>query len=122
MSLRTRVYDFAYWLRQRPLGNFLANTWHRIAPTITVSRKIYGVEVCMDLRDSLYWWGVDPARIEAIEGFEKILAGVQGRVWDVGCNVGIFSLFAASQGNQVTAFDLSPKAILLLQKSAQRSR
>ncbi len=119
MSLQKSIYDFAYKLRQQPLGNFLANTWHRCAPSITVRRKIYGVDVCMDLRDSLYWWGVAPERIEAIEGFEKLLTGVKGNVWDVGCNVGIFSLYAASLGNKVTAFDLSPKAISLLQKSAK---
>jgi FkbM family methyltransferase len=75
----------------------------------------------MDFRDSLYWWAVDRKRIEAVEGFDKILHGIKGKVWDIGSNVGLFSLYAASQGNQVTAFDLSPKAIRLLQKSALRN-
>ena len=75
----------------------------------------------MDLRDSLYWWAVDAKRIETGEGFETILRGIKGKVWDIGCNVGLFTLYAASQGNQVTAFDLSPKAIRLLQKSADRN-
>jgi FkbM family methyltransferase len=50
------------------------------------------------------------------------LKGVKGNIWDVGCNVGIFSLYAASLGNRVVAFDISPKATRLLEKSAKRNR
>jgi FkbM family methyltransferase len=58
---------------------------------------------------------------QELEGFHEMLNGVKGNVWDVGCNVGIFSLYAASQGHQVVAFDISRKAIRLLEKSARRN-
>jgi FkbM family methyltransferase len=121
MSLGKKLYGIAFDFRQGALGTALARAWHRWAPSVPVWRKLFGVHVCMDLRDSLYWWAVDSQRIEAVEGLDKMLAGVKGNIWDIGCNVGIFSLYAAAQGNRVTAFDLSPKAIRLLQKSAARN-
>jgi FkbM family methyltransferase len=121
MNIAGRLRQAAFDFRQLPPGIALAKLWHRFAPSIPVWRKFYGVYVCLDLRDSLYWWAVDAKQIEAVEGFEKMLAGIKGNIWDIGCNVGLFSLYAASQGNRVTAFDLSPKAIRLLEKSAHRN-
>ncbi len=122
MSITRKLYQAVFNFRQSPLGTGLAKSWHRLAPSIPVWRKLYGVHVCMDLRDSLYWWAVDAKRIEAVEGLEKMLAGIKGNIWDIGCNVGLFSLYAASQGSRVIAFDLSPKAVHLLEKSARRNR
>jgi len=121
MSIARKLYQAVFSFRQSALGTGLAKSWHRLAPPIPVWRKLYGVHVCMDLRDSLYWWAVDAKRIEAVEGLDKMLAGVKGNIWDIGCNVGLFSLYAASQGSRVTAFDLSPKAVRLLEKSARRN-
>jgi FkbM family methyltransferase len=116
------LYKLAWSIRHGSFGEAMAKTWHRFAPPIHVWKKIYGVNVCLDLRDSLIWWAVDPVNIKEWEGFDKMLLGVKGNVWDVGCNVGIFSLYAASQGNRVISFDISPKAIQLLEKSARRNR
>ena len=79
------------------------------------------MQVCLDLRDSLIYWAVDAKQIEETEGFDRMLEGIQGKVWDVGCNIGLFSLYAAAKGNQVVAFDISEKALALLRKSAQRN-
>jgi FkbM family methyltransferase len=121
MGILKPFYKVAWAVRQGPFGEGLAKAWHKLAPPIYIWKKIYGLDVCLDLRDSLIWWAVDPVNIKEWEGFHRMLAGVKGNVWDVGCNVGIFSLYAASQGNKVVAFDISPKAIQLLKKSAQRN-
>src|SRR5206468_2444009 len=42
----------------------------------------------------------------------------KSKIWDVGCNVGIYSLLAAKLGHEVVAFDMSPVAIKLLMKSS----
>jgi FkbM family methyltransferase len=116
------LYKLAWKIRGTELGARMAKTWHKLAPTIHIWKKFYGLYVCLDLRDSLVWWAVDPVNIQEWEGFHTMLSGVKGNVWDVGCNVGIFALYAASQGNKVVAFDISPKAIRLLEKSAQRNK
>jgi FkbM family methyltransferase len=122
MGIATPFYKIAWAVRQGPLGEGLANAWHKLAPSMDIWKKIYGFDVCLDLRDSLIWWAVDPIGIKEAEGFHTMLSGVKGNVWDVGCNVGVFSLYAASQGNRVISFDISPKAIRLLEKSAQRNK
>ncbi|HWD94468.1 MAG TPA: FkbM family methyltransferase [Verrucomicrobiae bacterium] len=114
-------YKLVWTVRHGPLGGGIAGLWHKFAPHVHIWKKIYGVYVCLDLRDSLIW-AVDPGDFKELEGFDKMLEGVKGNVWDVGCSVGIFSLYAASQGNKVVSFDISPKAIQLLEKSAQRNR
>ena len=103
------------------MGEFLAKSWHKITPPIKVWKRIYGLNVCLDLRDGLTWWARSSKEIEGGERFHEMLAGIKGNVWDVGCNIGVFSLYAASQGNRVVAFDISPKAISLLSRSAKKN-
>lgn len=122
MSITTSFAGAVFRLRQSGLGAFLAKAWQRLAPPITVTRRFYGVDVCVDLRDHAIWWASSARRVETGEGFDLMLRGVKGNVWDVGCNVGVFALYAASIGNKVTAFDISPKAIALVKKSAARNR
>jgi len=122
MGLLKPIYKFAWAVRQGPIGEGMAKAWHKFAPPIHIWKRIYGVDVCLDLRDSLIWWATDPENVKEWEGFDTMLTGVKGNVWDVGCNVGVFSLYAASQGNKVVAFDISPKAVQLVEKSAQRNR
>ena len=114
-------FNFASKLRQGKCGEFFAKAWHKLAPPIPIWKKIYGVNVCLDFRDSLVFWVTPPHDIEKGEGFDRMLKGIKGNVWDVGCNVGIFSLYAASQNLRVIAFDISPKATALLKKSADRN-
>jgi FkbM family methyltransferase len=122
VGMTESFYALADRIRGGVLGEFLARTWRRLIPPITVWKKIYGVDICLDLRDHLFWFASDPEKIRRSERFHDMIAGIKGPVWDVGCNVGVFSLYAASQGNQVTAFDISPKAIALLNRSAERNQ
>jgi FkbM family methyltransferase len=122
MSITTSFAGMVFRLRQSGLGAFLAKAWQRLAPSVTVTRRFYGVDICVDLRDHAIWWASSARRVETGEGFDTMLRGVKGNVWDVGCNVGVFALYAASVGNKVTAFDISPKAIALVKKSAARNR
>lgn len=121
MSIASSVAGMLFRLRQNSVGAFMARMWQRFAPPITVTRRFYGVLVCVDFRDHAIWWASSARRVETEEGFDRMLRGVKGNVWDVGCNVGVFSLYAASIGNQVTSFDISPKAIALVRKSAARN-
>lgn len=114
-------YDFVGKARQGWFGTLAAKAWHKLAPPIPVWKKIYGVSVCLDFRDSLVYWMAEPGHIERTEGFEHMIKNIKGDVWDVGCNVGIFALYAASKGHRVVAFDVSPKAIALLNKSAKKN-
>jgi FkbM family methyltransferase len=114
-------YGFVARLRRGWLGTQAAKAWHRLAPPVPIWKTIYGVKVCLDFRDSLVYWAVDARRIEKAEGFDRMIECIQGDIWDVGCNVGIFSLYAASKGHRVIAFDVSPKAIALVQKSAAKN-
>lgn len=115
-------FDFAGKVRQGRVGEMAARVWHKLAPPIPIWKKIYGVDVCLDFRDSLVYWAADSRQVEKAEDFDRMLENIQGNVWDVGCNVGIFSLYAASQGRRVTAFDVSPRAITLLKKGAVKNR
>ena len=103
-------------------GEKLASAWHRWMPPIPISKRFYGLKVCLNLRDGLLWLGSSAKAVEDGERFHEMLAGVKGMVWDVGCNVGLFSLLAASRGFKVVAFDISPVAIDLVQRSAQANR
>ncbi len=40
-----------------------------------------------------------------------------GTVWDIGCNFGFYSMMAARSGNRVIAFDMSPLAVQMLERS-----
>lgn len=121
MIMTSFISTIAHKIRAGFLGEWMARAWHRFSPSFRVWKKIYGLHVCLDFRDSLIWWATDSRRIEEGEGFDRMLKGVNGNVWDVGCNVGVFSLYAASQGNRVVAFDISPKCIDLLTLGAERN-
>lgn len=121
MSISGTFSKAAFVVRGSGIGQTLAKAWQRLAPSFVIVKRFYGVEVCVDFRDHAIWWASDARRVESSEGFDRMLRGVKGNVWDVGCNVGVFSLYAASIGNTVTAFDISPKAIALVKRSAARN-
>jgi FkbM family methyltransferase len=54
----------------------------------------------------------EPETLEWIRGFQE-----GETLWDIGANVGIFSLFAASQGTKVTAFEPSPLNLEILSRN-----
>jgi len=57
-----------------------------------------------------WFWGKEPETIAWIEGMK---AG--NRMWDVGANIGVYSLYAASRGVRVYAFEPSLKNRLSLE-------
>ena len=98
---------------------FLSRLWHRFAPSLPVKRTVFGFTVYYDFRDNPYYWVSSRRHLETMERVFDPLQRPPCAVWDVGSNVGLFSLRAAQLGHRVTAFDISPKAIALVEKSAR---
>ena len=97
----------------------LIRLWHKTAPSIPVHKTIEGTRVYMDLRDNIHYLVMLHGKLSCLEPrVFAVLDCVQGPVWDVGCNIGAFSIRAAKLGHSVTAFDLSSKAIDYLQRTA----
>jgi FkbM family methyltransferase len=117
----------AYWLKtttaliQSGLGRALAGLWHRVVPSFPVRRNVFGVDVYFDSRDHPFVWYVGRKTLEQAENLPDTLSQFKGLFWDVGANAGIYSLWLASRGNPVVAFDISPKAISYILKSAARN-
>jgi FkbM family methyltransferase len=106
-------------VRATPIGAKVARGWHRYAPSFKVRRKVYGLTMYFDFRDNAVWWTRDAKTLEEADESWEILTRFKGTVWDVGSNVGIFALRAASLGHQVIAFDISRRALELLALSAK---
>jgi len=88
-------------------------------PHIIVLRHIEGVRLYADLNDSIESLASRVTRFDDWEPrVKKVLDAWAGPVWDVGCNIGSFSVSAVLKGHKVTAFDLSPKAAGLLSLTA----
>jgi FkbM family methyltransferase len=112
-------FDLIASVRRTALGSILAKMWHRSAPSVRVRRKVFGLTMYFDFRDNAVWWARSADKIEREEAVFDFLTSFKGTVWDVGSNVGIVSLRAASLGHRVIAFDISRKALGLLEASAR---
>lgn len=99
------------------LNQKLARIWRKIVPSFPIRKQVDGVTVYFDLKDQPFYCFATSQKIECIEITR--LPKTNAKVWDVGANVGIFSLKAAQLGHEVVAFDISSKALHLLQKGAQ---
>jgi FkbM family methyltransferase len=102
-------------------GRVAAAIWHKLAPPLVISRKIFGCRVCMNIRDqpfALFMRGKD---FEEAEGIADELFNARGSVWDVGCNSGVYTLGMAKKGISVVAFDISPAAMSLLWKGVAKN-
>ena len=106
-------------MRTTAFGAALAKAWHRWAPSFKVKKRVFGLTMYFDFKDNAIWWASDAAKLEQDEKAWDLLKTFKGTVWDVGSNVGLFSLRAASLGHKVIAFDISGKALNLLQSSAR---
>src|SRR6185369_17142539 len=100
------------------VGVFLAKLWHRFMPSFPVKRRVFDFEMYFDSRDHPFVWYGNRNTLEEAENIPATLGKFQGLFWDVGANAGIYSLWMASRGNPVVAFDISPKAISYVMKSA----
>lgn len=97
--------------------NFV-NWWYKHAPSFPIKRKIYDISIYYDFRDNPSFWTASKQRLESYESLIHYIPRTACRIWDVGCNVGYFSLLCAKRGHEVVGFDLSEKALRLLRKGA----
>lgn len=97
---------------------WLSRAWHRYAPSFTVAKRFRGVRVFMDLRDNIDDVTRSRKELETREnGVLDIPIHIDGDIWDVGANVGLFTVSASLAGHRCIAFELSPKAHRLLEKT-----
>lgn len=111
------------YIKKRYYGTSLARFWHRWAPSFTVSKRFFGQTVFMDFRDNIDDFSRTTAELEKRE--KKVLsvpAHLSGSIWDVGANVGLFSVRSAVVGCPCIAFEFSDKACRLLQKTIAAGR
>jgi hypothetical protein len=94
----------------------LQATYHRICPRIEVTKNLHGVRCRININDHFMWLVLPKTRtIEA--GSHELMSRVWGTVWDVGCNFGFYAMVAARAGNDVIAFDMSPRVIAMMMRS-----
>ncbi|MEM7393411.1 MAG: methyltransferase, partial [Verrucomicrobiota bacterium] len=99
----------------------LIRLWYRFAPSFPVKRRVYDVVVFFDFRENPSFGTTPRKRLEGFESLMDHLPAKPCRIWDVGCNVGYFSLNCARRNHQVVAFDLSEKAIGLLERGLEEN-
>lgn len=106
------------YIKRKYHKTVLARLWHSLAPSFTVKRRFFGNDIFMNFRDNIDDVSKSSAELEHREEFVlKVLSHLQGPVWDVGANVGIFSVCAAVKDHSCVAFEFSEKAGVLLQKT-----
>ncbi len=92
-----------------------AQVWRRTMPQMRVGRRVRGLKVYMCLRDNI-------RQLVSVERtcheIDSVLREDFASMWDLGCNIGLYSIIAAAAGKRVAAFDISHKAIALLSASA----
>ncbi len=116
------IFELIAVIRRTLLGSSVARFWHRFAPSFKVGKTVFGLTMYFDFRDNAVWWARSADKIERDEKVFDFLTSFKGTVWDVGSNVGIISLRGASLGHRVIAFDISRKALALLEASARKNR
>lgn len=104
------------------VGRWLARLWHKVMPSFPVRRRVFDFHIYYDSRDNPWVWYSDRGALEQGDNFADTLARFRGVFWDLGTNVGIYALRAASLGyTRVVAFDISPKCISYVIKSARKN-
>jgi FkbM family methyltransferase len=101
------------------ISDFLKKVWYRCAPSFPIPRTVYGKTIYFDLRDNPAY--VFSSTLESGEPINQFLTKGSGIFWDVGCNVGIFSIRAATLGYKVIAFDISSKALTFLEMACRKN-
>jgi len=85
------------------INNFIDNC---LGKTYLVKHK--NIEFKLSVPNSLCLWRAktfstkEPETLEWIDGFEK-----RSTFWDVGCNIGLYSIYAAKKDNEVYGFEPS---------------
>ena len=99
-----------------------ARVWHKWFPSFAIPRKIHGLKIYFDFRDNPAYIASSAERLQCSPEFEIIASFAGKMIWDIGCNVGLFSLYASSLGCPVISFDISSKALRLFERSAAKNR
>ena len=72
-------------------------------PTVVVQKPINGMFMSVALPDHLHWL------LHSKRGRDVIpMSYGPGLMWDLGSNIGYYSVYAAKRGWNVKAFDISP--------------
>lgn len=99
----------------------LQRAYHRLCPRLEVTKRLHGLRCRININDHLMWLVLPETRtIEAPS--LAMMTRRWGKVWDVGCNFGFYSMAAARAGNEVLAFDMSPQALALLTRSCSMNQ
>ena len=100
------------------LARVCSRLWFKCVPSFPIKRRAFGLICYFDSRDTVHYWLMSKGALES-EKIVEVLGSGSGLAWDVGCNIGIYSLLMASRGRPVVAFDLSQKAVDFVKKSAK---
>jgi len=103
MNIKWKLSRVAAWL------------WRRVMPDWIIQRRLRETLYAMSLRDHALWLVHGD---EAVAG-EHPPFPERGHVWDLGCNIGAFSVMAAKAGCRVTAFDINLTNVLCVRQTAQ---
>ena len=88
----------------------------RLVPDVVIRRRCRGLYLYFSLRDNLYY-----ILMRDCFAKERLPEIKNSLVWDIGSNVGIYTMWLASRGNQVVAVDCSKKALALLSRAARKN-
>lgn len=96
----------------------LQATYHRFCPRIEVTKTLRGFRCRININDHFMWLALPETQtIEAAS--HELMSRFWGKVWDLGCNFGFYSMVAARAGNDVIAFDMSPLVLAMMTRSCR---
>jgi len=92
--------------------------YHRVCPRLEVTKRLCGLRCRININDHFQWLVLPQSRtIEAPS--HELMTRRWGKVWDIGCNFGFYSMAAARAGNDVVAFDMSPQVLAMVDRSCR---
>jgi len=95
------------------LARIASQIWSRLCPDVVIQRRIHQTLFSVSLRDHAFWIFTGD-RADA----ESLPLPNSGHIWDLGSNIGLYSVKAAQNGCLVTAFDISLTNVLCLRQTA----
>jgi FkbM family methyltransferase len=99
---------------KRFVRQFLARSWRSAAPDVVVQRRLHNTLFSLSLRDHALWIFLGDSA-----DAEQVPIPSFGHVWDLGCNIGLYSVQAALAGCRVSAFDISSTNVLCVNQTAK---